>query len=124
MRCPTAVSALLAALALGAFGPPAVAAAEPPSTDVAACYDGSCTLRLTGPVEIPLDGRAGHTGLSVSEVGPHSVAFQVRSGTGRSLSVVGRGGTVRFGSQRGTVTVHVLELGPDTAVIELSTQLA
>jgi hypothetical protein len=75
-------------------------------------------------VRIPLDGRAGATGLSVSSVGPFAVAFRVHRPTGLGLGVVGPSGTVRFGSDRGTLTVRVLELGPDAAVIELSTQPA
>jgi hypothetical protein len=113
--------AAAAALALALLGPPAVAVAQPPGTDVAACLDGNCTLRVTGPVEIPLDGRAGPTGLSMS-ADPSAVVFRLHSSTSSGQAVVGRGGTVRFGSERGTLAVRVLELGPDAAVIELSTQ--
>jgi hypothetical protein len=114
-------AATLTALVLGLAGPPAVAVAQPPATDVAACLDGNCTLRVTGPVEIPLDGRAGPTGLSMS-TDPSAVVFRLHSSTGSGQAIVGRGGTVRFGSERGTLAVRVLELGPDAAVIELSTQ--
>jgi hypothetical protein len=124
MRRSTTVSALLTAVALGAFGPAVAAAAQSQGSDVTACFDGSCTLRVTGPMEIPLDGRAGQTGLSVSSIGPNTVEFRLRSPTGSGQGTVGRGGTVRFGSQEGTLTVRVLELRPDAAVIELSTQPA
>jgi hypothetical protein len=151
MRRTTTTAALLTALALGVIGPPATAAAQPlgidapappipappipappipappnpapPSDDVAECLDGNCTLRVTRPVEIKLDGRAGPTGLSVS-IGPDVVSFRVQSPSGNGLGTAGRGGTVGFGSERGTLTVRVLELGPDAAVIELSTQPA
>ena len=146
MHRTTTTAALLTALALGVIGPPATAAAqplgidapappipappnpeppnpEPPSNDVAECLDGNCTLRVTRPVEIKLDGRAGPTGLSVS-IGPDVVSFRVQSPSGNGLGTAGRGGTVGFGSERGTLTVRVLELGPDAAVIELSTQPA
>jgi hypothetical protein len=151
MRRTTTTVALLTALALGGFGPPATAAAQPPgidapappnpappnpappnpappnpappSNDVAECLDGNCTLRVTGPVEIKLDGRAGPTGLSVS-IGPDAVSFRAQSPSGNNLGIAGRGGTVGFGSERGTLTVRVLELGPDAAVIELSTEPA
>jgi hypothetical protein len=122
VRPRTAAAALLTALALGGFGPPGVAAAQP-GTDVAACLDGSCTLRITGPVEIPLDGRVGATGLTVSSIGPYAVRFQVhRSTGGDGLGVVGRSGTVRFTTTQGTLAVRVLELGPDAAVVELSSE--
>jgi hypothetical protein len=123
VRRSTVAAALLTALALSVAGPPALAWAQPPG-DVAACLDGNCTLRVTGPVKIPLDGRAGPTGLSVSSIGPFAVAFWVHRPTGDGLGVVGNAGSVRFGSDRGTLAVRVLELGPDAAVIELSTQPA
>jgi hypothetical protein len=121
VRRSTAAAALLTALALGVLGPPTTASAEPPG-DVAGCLDGNCTLRITGPLKIPLDGRAGPIGLSVSSIGPFAVAFRVHRPTGDGLGVVGRAGSVRFGSDRGTLAVRVLELGPDAAVIDLSTQ--
>ena len=58
MRRSTVAAALFTALVLGVAGPPATAWAQPPAagdTDVAACLDGNCTLRVTGPVSIPLD---------------------------------------------------------------------
>lgn len=91
---------------------------------MAGCLDGDCTLRVTGPVQIPLDGRAGPTGLSVSSIGPYAVAFWVHRPTGDGLGVVGPSGSVRFSSDKGSLAVRVLELGADTAVIELSTQPA
>jgi hypothetical protein len=122
MRRSTVAVALLAALTLGSLGPPAWA--QPPG-EIAACHDGSCTLRVTGPVTIPLDGRAGATGLSVSSIGPFAVAFRVhRASGGDGLGVVGRAGSVRFTSEQGSLAVRVLELGPDAAVVELSTQPA
>jgi hypothetical protein len=121
VRRSTVAAALLTALALGVAGPPSPASAQPPG-DVAACLDGNCTLRVTGPVKIPLDGRAGPTGLSVSSIGPFAVAFWVHRPTGDGLGVVGRAGSVRFTSDKGSLAVRVLELGPDAAVIELSTR--
>lgn len=96
-------------------------AQEPPTTDVAACRDGDCTIRVTGPVEIPLDGRVGPTALSVSQVGRYAVVFTLATPTGRSYAATGTGGTVEFGSERGTLTVRVLELRDGAAVLELST---
>jgi hypothetical protein len=121
VRRSTATAALLTALALGVLGPPAIASAQPPG-DVASCLDGNCTLRVTGPVRIPLDGRTGPIGLSVSSIGPFAVAFWVHRPTGDGLGVVGRSGSVRFTSEQGSLAVRVLELDPDAAVIELSTR--
>jgi hypothetical protein len=123
MRRSTVAAALLTALTLGLLGPPTAAWAQAPTGDVAACLDGNCTLRVTGPVDIPLDGRAGATGLSVSSIGPFAVAFWVhRSAGGDGLGVVGRAGSVRFTSEKGSLAVRVLELDPGAAVIELSTR--
>jgi hypothetical protein len=122
VRRSTAAAALLTALALGLLGPPATASAQVPGRDVAACLDGGCTLRITGPVKIPLDGRAGPTGLSVSSIGPFAVTFWVHRPTGDGLGVVGRAGSVRFTSERGSLAVRVLELNPDAALIQLSSQ--
>ena len=120
MRRSTVAAALLIALALGALGPPAWA--QTPG-EIAACQDGNCTLRVTGPVTIPLDGRAGATGLSVSSIGPYAVAFWLhRVGDGDALGVVGRAGTTRFTTDKGSLAVRVLELDPGAAVIELTTQ--
>ena len=120
MRRTIAATALLTAIALGGVGPPGVAIAQPPGTDVAGCFDGSCTVTVTGPVEIPLDGRVGPTAVSVSEVGRYAVSFRVHSPTGAAFAVTGPGGTVRFTSTQGTLAVRVLELRGGTAVIELS----
>lgn len=121
MRRSIAAAALLTALALSGLGPPGVAAAQqPPGTDVAECFDGSCTVTVTGPVEIPLDGRVGPTAVSVSEVGTYAVTFRVRSPTGAALAITGPGGTVRFTSTQGTLAVRVLELRDGAAVVELS----
>jgi hypothetical protein len=136
VRRSTIAAALLTALTLGAVGPLATASAQPPGSDTsvvaqppgddpAACVEGTCTLRVTGPVRIPLDGRAGPTALTVSSIGPSAVAFRVHWPTGgEGHGEVGPSGTVRFGSGRGTLTVRVLELGPGAAVIELSTEPA
>jgi hypothetical protein len=121
VRRSTAAAALLTALTLSVLGPPASAWEQPPG-DIAACLDGSCTLRITGPVKIPLDGRAGPSGISVSSIGPFAVAFWVHRPTGDGLGVVGRAGSVRFTSEKGSLAVRVLELNPDAAVIELSTR--
>ncbi len=121
MRRSIAAAALLTALVLSVVGPPAVAAAQPPpAPNVAECFDGTCTVTVSGPVEIPLDGRVGPTSLSVSEVGSYAVAFRVRSPTGAAFAATGTGGTTRFTSAQGTLTVRVLELRAGTAVIELS----
>jgi hypothetical protein len=120
----TVIGALVVA-ALGAFTTPAAAAPAPApgqAPEVAACYDGTCTLTVTGPVKIPLDGRAGFTSLSVAHIGPYAVTFAVhRATSGVGIGVVGQGGTTTFGSGTGTLAVQVLELGQGTAQLEITT---
>ena len=125
----TAVTVLTALVigALGVFAAPATAQALPgalpaqPPPDVAACYDGTCTLTVTGPVDVPLDGRAGFTELSVMDVRSYAVTFGVRRNSGASYGVIGEGGTSRFGSGSGTLSVRVLELRGGTAGLEITT---
>lgn len=114
-------SALFVMLALGAFVTPATASAQSPPEEVVGCYDGTCTLSVSGPVDIPLDGRAGITSLSVTRVGPYAVTFAVRRGLGRlGIAMTGTGGTLRFGQATGTpVRVRSMEAG--TAVLDLRT---
>jgi hypothetical protein len=119
VRRPIAAAALLTALALSGF-PPAVASAQPPGTDVGTCADGTCTLTVSGPVEIRFDRGMGATALSITDVGPYAVTFQMRSGSGRSYAMTGPGGTVRFASGQGTLTIRVLDLAGGTATIALS----
>jgi hypothetical protein len=113
--------ALLAALALGGFGPPAVAAARTPGPDASTCFGGNCTLRVSGPAEIPLDGKIGPTALIVSKVGTDVVTFGVRSGARDSYAITGARGEVRFSFERGILTVRVRELAGGAATLELST---
>jgi hypothetical protein len=120
-----AAAALLGAVALAAVAPLRTAAAQPappPATsNVADCFDGACTVRLTGPVDIPLDGRFGPISLSITDIGPLSVTFELYSpSSGVGVAMVGQGGTTRFSSQGGTVAVRVVELAGETAVFELT----
>jgi hypothetical protein len=117
---------VLTALVIG--GPGALAApahgeapALQPPPDVAACYDGTCTLTVTAPLDIPLDGRAGYTALSIMDVRTFAVTFAVRRAGGTGFGAVGAGGTSRFGSGSGTFAVHVLEISGGTARVEITT---
>ncbi|WP_432081427.1 hypothetical protein [Streptomyces sp. WAC 04229] len=53
--------------------------------DVAACTDGNCEITVTKPVTIRLEGPDGSpTTLSVTEVGPNKIEYEVKSGNGQS----------------------------------------
>ncbi|MCF2125945.1 hypothetical protein L1I79_05770 [Strepomyces sp. STD 3.1] len=53
--------------------------------DVAACTDGNCEITVTKPVTIRLKGPDGSpTTLSVTEVGPKKIEYEVKSGNGQS----------------------------------------
>ncbi|MFI7346886.1 hypothetical protein ACIBSR_11520 [Streptomyces sp. NPDC049936] len=53
--------------------------------DVASCTDGDCEITVAKPVTIRLAGPDGTpTTLSVTEVGPNEIEYEVKSGNGRS----------------------------------------
>jgi hypothetical protein len=98
--------------------------AQPPADAAAACLDGTCTVTVTGLVEIPLDGRAGFTALSVLDVNPHAVTFVLHRHAGMTFGAMSDGGTARFGYGTGTLSVHVLEIAGDTARLDITTTAA
>ncbi|MFD5803005.1 hypothetical protein [Streptomyces sp. NPDC127020] len=64
-------------------GSPSPSAAD--GDDIAACTDGDCEIAVTKPVTIRLAGPDGSpTTLSVTEVGPNEIEYEVKSGNGRS----------------------------------------
>ncbi|MFC5958621.1 hypothetical protein ACFP51_30550 [Streptomyces pratens] len=80
----------------GGTGPakPSVSAAD--GRDPAACADGDCEIAVSGPVTIRFDGPVGSTTVSVSEVGPDRIEYEVKSGNGRSAGgAEGRGQSCR-----------------------------
>ena len=116
------VTAVLgAAVAASAVRSPDPAPAPAPGTGVASCLDGTCTVSVSGPVDIPLDGRAGVTDLTVTEVTRYAVTFRTRTATGGGLASTSPGGVVRYTSSSGTLTVRVLSLSDGPAVLDLAT---
>ncbi|MFF7792274.1 hypothetical protein [Streptomyces sp. NPDC007991] len=61
---------------------PPVSAAD--GRDITACADGNCEIAVSEPVRIPFKGPRGPATLSVTEVGPNSIAYTVKSGNGQS----------------------------------------
>ncbi|MGX5212901.1 hypothetical protein ACWKT3_30145 [Streptomyces violaceus] len=61
---------------------PSVSAAD--GRDITACADGNCEIAVSEPVKIPFKGPRGPATLSVTEVGPNTVAYTVKSGNGQS----------------------------------------
>ncbi|WP_219418509.1 hypothetical protein [Pseudonocardia nigra] len=135
-----ATTAVLATLALGAptgavapataapapsaaFIAPAQPAQPAPGDDIADCLDGSCTITVTQPVVIPLDGLAGVETVAITAVLPYAVGFDVQfTSGGRGLSFIGTGGTTRLGSGEGVLQLRVLSIDADGAVVELTAQ--
>ncbi|MYS94157.1 MULTISPECIES: hypothetical protein [Streptomyces] len=56
--------------------------------DITACADGNCEIAVSEPVKIPFKGPRGPATLSVTEVGPNTVAYTVKSGNGQSKGSV------------------------------------
>ncbi|MDQ1016602.1 hypothetical protein [Streptomyces afghaniensis] len=61
---------------------PSVSAAD--GRDITACADGNCEIAVSEPVRIPFKAPRGPATLSVTEVGPNSIAYTVKSGNGQS----------------------------------------
>ncbi|WP_217164800.1 hypothetical protein [Streptomyces sp. AC512_CC834] len=77
--------------------PPAPSAADGQNTD--ACTDGNCEITVTKPVTIRFQGPDGTAAtLSVTEVGPDKIEYEVKSGNGQS-----KGGA--SGPGQGCITV-------------------
>lgn len=112
------------AVAPAAAASPAQSSGEP-SADLAACFHGTCTVTVSGPVEIPLDGRAGFTALSVRHLDSSMVTLSASGDNmGAASSTVSSGSTSSFGSATGTLTVHVSEITGGTARLEITTSAA
>lgn len=110
---------LATALLLGATS--GAAAATP---DVHDCFTGTCTVTVSGPLDIPLDGRAGARLLSVG-VDAWSVVLRILGGPNSgSIAMTSAGGTVRFGSDTARITVHVRSLENGTATLDIATTVA
>ena len=61
---------------------PSVSAAD--GRDITSCADGNCEIAVSEPVKIPFKGPSGPATLSVTDVGPHTIAYTVKSGNGQS----------------------------------------
>ncbi|MFK0114566.1 hypothetical protein [Streptomyces sp. NPDC090994] len=61
---------------------PTTTTADGRNTD--ACADADCEVTVSEPVTIPFRGPEGHAELSVTEVGPDRVHYEVTAGDGRS----------------------------------------
>ncbi|GAA5063672.1 hypothetical protein GCM10023318_48700 [Nocardia callitridis] len=65
---------------------------EPPTTDVQACFDGRCTLSVSGTRSIPLDTTLlGYPEMSVTVASPTELRYRVDYGGGGYLSVTSKG---------------------------------
>ncbi|MEF9901807.1 hypothetical protein [Streptomyces sp. P9-A2] len=117
---------------------PSVSAAD--GRDPAACADGNCEIAVSGPVTVRFDGPVGSTTVSVSEVGPDRIEYEVESGNGRSAGgAEGRGQSCRVvlraggsstlcggigddgppGARPGTVVVQVAPGEDGTALLHI-----
>ncbi|MHC3455595.1 hypothetical protein [Streptomyces prasinus] len=95
-----------------AGGPGPESAAD--GRDPAACADGDCEITVSGPVTIRFDGPAGRTAVSVSEVGPDRIEYEVESGNGRSASgTEGRGHSCRTVLRAGGSNTSCGAIGDD-----------
>jgi Collagen-binding surface adhesin SpaP (antigen I/II family) len=120
-----------AAPAPAATTPPAITtpapstAAEPPpvpvdGTNVRACLDGNCAITVSGPIDIPLDGRAGASLLEITDLTTDRV--RIRTGGTTFVSRPGSG-SMTFSGKAGAAKTRIrVAPAPDgTFVLELTT---
>lgn len=127
MRAPLLV-AVIAGLVTGCSVSTPVPAANPvtspvppATTDLDACFDGECSLTVSGPVAVPVDARFGFPTLSITELTPTRLRFEVRGRTGgRAVTTAGPGATSTLRSGGDALTVRVRSITGGVAVIELS----
>ncbi|WP_338146720.1 hypothetical protein [Streptomyces boncukensis] len=113
---------------------PAESSAESPVSaadgrDVGACADGDCEIAVPRPVTFRFKGPSGPAKLSVTEVGPNEVEYEVTSDGGRAkggaggpgrgcITVLRSGGT---SNSCGRVATTRPSPQPDAAVIQVAT---
>ncbi|MEV8123081.1 hypothetical protein AB0P07_02975 [Streptomyces sp. NPDC085944] len=108
--------------------------AQPPAadgTDANACTDGDCEITVTKPVTLhfPGPGGSGRATLSMTEIGPNKIEYEVRSGDNRSRgAATGRGqGCLTYlrehgsGNSCGTLDNIRPSPRPHTVVIQATT---
>lgn len=91
------------------------------STDIGACFDGECTLTVTGPTTVPVDAAVfGFPEVFISQVTADSVTWQA-SGPGTFLQgTTGQGGTTTLSAGGSTpITMRPLTFHDNTATVEI-----
>ncbi|WKX18971.1 MULTISPECIES: hypothetical protein [unclassified Streptomyces] len=109
--------------------PPPPSAAD--GTDPEACADGDCEITVTEPMTLhfPAPGGSGRATLSVTEVGPNRIEYEVKSGNNSSRgAATGPGqGCLTYlrehgsGNSCGTLDHTRPSPRPDTVVIQATT---
>lgn len=95
--------------------------APPPTaadgTNVAACFDGTCEIAISGPLAIPLDRRFRIARLTVDAINPDGLAITF-------VSTSGGGGSIQTGvgadSGINGITIKVVAINGGTAVLRCS----
>ncbi len=95
--------------------------APAPSADLGSCTDGTCTVTVSAPTDIPLD-TTGASVLSVTAVDSQLVRMVLRSTDGVSMFITSEGGRIEAGSLERVVRIRVLSLSDGSAVLDIATQ--
>lgn len=95
---------------------PATASPSAATTDLHACYDGTCEITVSRPVTVPVDGRFGFSAFKVTHIGPDGVTIEA-NGAGTHLeSGVSPGGTAALNG----ISVRVRSVHGGTADLSIS----
>lgn len=89
-------------------------------TDVQACFDGSCEILVSEPVDIPLDGSLGIGALSVTAIDSSGVDFQSVSPSGFVSSFLDQKPSQGGPSTMNELAISVVAISGKKAVIRLS----
>lgn len=96
---------------------------EPPTSDVKDCRDGTCLLKVDGPVRIPLDKKRFHySSLRVVDVTSSSLSYQVPyPNGGGSSQTLSPGGGGAFGFRtRPSIAVKLVSMKDGKGLLSLT----
>ncbi|TDD84618.1 hypothetical protein E1293_12525 [Actinomadura darangshiensis] len=114
IRSALPLAAALALLLTGCGQEPLPEAAD--GTDLTACADADCTVRVSSGAEIPLDKEFGMTPVQVA-ISEDEITFKSTDGGGGSFSV---GGVAKVSNRLQNISIEALGIKGDEAVVTIT----
>jgi hypothetical protein len=90
-------------------------------TDVGACFDGTCEVEISKPIDIPMDEKFGLGDFSVSEVGPDGIEFSVVFPGGSGGGHVSLGGVGSIGVFNG-ISMTIVAFSGENPIVRFAPQ--